>query len=95
MRVFHAGNNLSAISLAFSRKTLSPERSYALRSPPTTLKYQKRNKSAKEHYLSFPQAIIKKRKQQLPLTLVSQNKINHELNLITQPYGCLENTSII
>lgn len=35
--VFQAGSNLSAISLAFSRKTLSPERSYALRSPPKTL----------------------------------------------------------
>ena len=35
--VSHAGSNLSAISLALSRKTLSPKRSYAQRSPPTTL----------------------------------------------------------
>lgn len=35
--MFHAGSNLSAISLALSRKILSPERSYVLRRPPTTL----------------------------------------------------------
>ena len=38
--VFHAGNNLSAKSLAFSRNMLSPERSYALRRPPSTLAKQ-------------------------------------------------------
>lgn len=39
--VSHAGNNLSAISFALSRNILSPDRSYVLSKPPTTLNNQK------------------------------------------------------
>ena len=49
--VFHAGNNLSAKSFALSRNMPSPERSYALRRPPSTL-YQKqiKNKQSCDYY---------------------------------------------
>lgn len=49
--VFQAGSNLSAISLAFSRKTSSPERSYVLRSPPKTLGAKTVNKVGKKQWM--------------------------------------------
>lgn len=49
--VFQAGSNLSAISIAFSRKILSPERSYALRSPPKTLCAKTVNKVRKKQWM--------------------------------------------
>lgn len=52
--VSQAGSNLSAISVAFSRKTLSPDRSYALRSPPTTLDCHKQRLDFKYNIQDVP-----------------------------------------
>lgn len=43
--VSQAGKSRSVISLALSRNTLSPDRSYELSRPPTTLKINKQNKT--------------------------------------------------
>ena len=58
--MFHAGSNLSAMSLALSRKILSPDRSYVLRRPPTTLDFGENRPTnrKKKNQLSIHKLII-------------------------------------
>jgi hypothetical protein len=58
--VSQAGNRRSVISLALSRNTLSPDRSYALSKPPTTLNTNKENKIRQPSCSYFSIGIIMK-----------------------------------